>query len=294
MTSHGWIALATLFAAAVLFLLRVLPAEVVSLAIPVVLYLTGVLPDAADALRGFGNDQVVALGAIFVVGAGLHGSGVATIIARGIHRASGRNEGRLLFFMMTAVALVSGFMNNPAVVALFLPATVALSRQSMISPSRLLMPMAFAAVLGGNLTLIGNTPNLLVSGYLQQRAGAPFGMFDYALAGLPIVVAGIVFTVVMRRRLLPQRSYEERMREALLPEELAQSYGLTQNLCRMRVLAKSGIVGKTLADAGIRSRYGLSVVAVVRAGGMGRGARGAGASASADASGSAGAGAGGV
>lgn len=292
MTPHGWIALATLLAAAALFLLRLLPAEIVSLAIPVVLYLSGVLPNAHDALRGFGNDQVVALGAIFVVGAGLHGSGVAALIARGIHRASGRNEGRLLVFLMTAVALVSGFMNNPAVVALFLPATVALSRQSMISPSRLLMPMAFAAVLGGNLTLIGNTPNLLVSGYLQGRSGAPFGMFDYALAGLPIVVAGVVFTVVMRRRLLPQRSYEERMREALLPEELAQSYGLTQNLCRMRVLPKSGIVGKTLADAGIRSRYGLSVVAVVRAGGMGltggRGARGAGASA--DASGGASAG----
>lgn len=270
MTAHAWIALATLFGAALLFLARLLPPEVVSLSIPVALYLTGVLRDPHDLLGGFGNEQVIALCAVFVVGAGLQGSGVADLMARGILRAGGQHERRLIVLMMIAVAAVSGFMNNAAVVALFLPATVALSRHAMISPSRLLMPMAFAAVLGGNLTLIGNTPNLLVSGYLESRTGGPLGMFEYFPIGLAITVAGIAFTMTAGRRLLPQRSNEERLREAMLPEELAQSYGIAKNLCRMRVLPKSGIAGKTIAEAAIRRRYGLSIVMVVRPpGGLG-------------------------
>jgi di/tricarboxylate transporter len=132
------------------------------------------------------------------------------------------------------------------------------------------MPMAFAAVLGGNLTVIGNTPNLLVNGYLDSRTGTPFGMFEFFPIGLAITVAGIAFTVMAAGRLLPRRSHEERMREAMLPEELAQSYGLAKNLCRMRVLPKSEIAGKTIAEAGIRSHYGLSIVMVVRPpGGLG-------------------------
>lgn len=271
MEVHGWVALATLVAAAVLFLTKRLPIGVTALSIPVVLVATGTLADASEGLAGFGSHAVVAIGSIFVVGAALQESGVATLMARGLQRLAGPSETWLIVLVMTGTAVLSAVMNNAAVVALLLPAVVTLARRSLVPASRLLMPLAFGAVLGGTVTMIGTAANLLVA----DRAGAwieqgriavdqELGIFDFAVAGIPVVLTGVLYMATIGRRLLPHRHVEDRLREARLPEEVAQSYGLVQNLFQFRVVPQSRINGKTVAEASLRTRYGLSLVMVAR------------------------------
>ncbi len=267
MEPHGWIALATLVVAAVLFLTRLVPLELTALAIPVVLFVTGTVPEPAEALSGFGNHAVLAIAAVFVLGAGLQESGVAALIARGVERVGGRSEGRLLVVVCLAIAALSAFMSNAAAVAVLLPAAIALARRAALPPSRLLMPLSFAAILGGNLTLIGTAPNLLVSDYLRHTTGAGFGMFDFAAVGLPIVLAGILFLVLFGRRLLPDHG-RGRLALSAMPDRLAHDYGLSGRLTRLRVGRNSRLRGKTIAEAAIGSRYGVAVVAIEHHSGM--------------------------
>jgi di/tricarboxylate transporter len=269
-TLHGWIALAVLAAAAVSFLTRVVPIGVTALSIPVALFLTGAIPEPAVALQGFGNHAVIALGAVFVVGAGLEKSGVAGLLAHGVQKVGGRSEVALILLTTVTVAVLSAFMSNAATAAVLIPAVVTLARRAGLSPSRLLMPLAFGCILGGNLTLIGTAPNLLVSNYLFRHTGRGFGMFDFALVGAPIVAAGILYLVTIGRRLLPARDPDDRRGEARDPENLARSYGLNQTLFQVRVTPQSELVGRSLADADIGRRYGLAVVFLVRPGNLGR------------------------
>jgi di/tricarboxylate transporter len=268
MEPQGWIVIGILLTAAIVFVRKWAPPEIVALGIPVALAVTGTFDDPITVLRGFGNPAVIALGAIFVVGAGLQNSGLAGLVAHAILRLGSRSERRIVLLLMSATAAVSGFMSNAASTALFLPAAVTLSRRSMISPSRLLLPMASAAVLGGTLTVIGTPPNLLISGYLEGHTGEPFSIFRFALIGAPIVVIGILFTLTIGRKLLPERPSEERLRAARLPEELAKSYGLTRDLCLMRVMPMSSVNGRTIAEADIRGRHGLGIVLVHRQRGL--------------------------
>ncbi|MFV1959260.1 MAG: SLC13 family permease [Planctomycetota bacterium] len=273
---HAWIAVATLAAAAILFVTRRLPIGVTALGIPVVLVATGVISRPADALAGFGNQAVVAIGSIFVVGAALQESGVATLLARGLQRIGGRRETVLITLVMLATALLSSMMNNAAAVALLLPAVVTLARRAFLSPSRLLIPMAYAAVLGGTVTMIGTAPNLLVADSMRAMiegggasADQSIGVFTYALIGIPIVLTGVLYMTLVGRRFLPARSPEDRLREARLPEDVAQSYGLIENMFQFRVVPQSLVNGRTVAEAALRTRYGLSLMMVVRPGPMG-------------------------
>ncbi|KAA3611443.1 MAG: hypothetical protein DWQ01_04955 [Planctomycetota bacterium] len=268
MDVHGWVALAILVVAAVLFLTRWLPLELTALGIPVALFLTGTLTDPAEALQGFGNHAVLAIASVFVLGAGLQESGVADLIARAVRRLGGTSETRLLIVISLAIAVLSAFMSNAATVAVLLPAVLALSRRARVPSSRLLMPMGFAAILGGNLTLIGTAPNLLVSDYLAQRQGEGFGMFDFALVGLPIVLFGILYMVVLGRHGLPNGS--DGQRDPLhFSEQLVKDYQMANNLIRIRIGKASKLLGKSLSEAELGRRYGVTVVLVGHPSGMG-------------------------
>lgn len=269
MELHGWITIAIGATAAAAFVRRWAPAEAIALAIPVALAASGVFDDPLVALQGFGNPAVIALAAIFVVGAGLQSSGLAAYVAGAISRGGGQNETRTMALLMPAAALVSGFMSNAATTALFLPATVRIARRSSLSPSRLLLPMASAAVLGGTLTLIGTPPNLLISGYLADNFGRPFSIFRFAIIGVPILFAGILYTVTIGRRLLPDHSDADRLRGANVPEDLVQSYQLARQLYQMKVAPNSSVCGQTIAETKVRQKYGLSVVLIRRRRGLG-------------------------
>ena len=266
---HAWIALAVLVAATTLFITRWVPLALTALGIPVVLFATGVLKDVNDALMGFGNHAVLAIGAVMILGGALRESGVATLMARGIQRVGGKSELGLLLLFMVATAGLAAFMNNTAVVAILLPVAAALSRRSGVASSRLFMPMAFAAVLGGTISLIGTAPNFIAADYYNNQTAAgkadPLGIFDYAAVGIPITIAGIVFMALIGRLLLPtttsRASDKSGQRDA---QEAARDYGLQSKLFEMRVVPASGVAGKTLKQANVRARFGLGVVAIHR------------------------------
>ncbi len=270
MNVHGWIAVATLVAATALFITEWVALPLVALSIPVVLAATGVVP-ADVALSGFGNQAALSIAATFVVSRGLRESGVATLMARGLERVGGPREGPLVLVTLLATALVSAFMSNAATVAMLLPVAASLCRRARVAPSRLYLPLASAATLGGTITLMGTQPNFLVADFLRGRAseGQGLGFFAFSPAGLAITATGIAFLMLVGRHLLPRRTGEERLREARLPEEVAQSYGLERNLFLLRLSAASPLAGRTVAEAAVRSRYGLDVVSVKRAGPLG-------------------------
>jgi len=267
--AHGWIALATLAGATTLFVTKWLPIPVTALSIPVVLYATNVLPESDIALRGFGNQAALAIAAIFVLGAGLRETGVATLIARGLQRVGGHSEGALIASLMLATGLLSTVMSNAAVVAILLPVGVALANRSGVSASRLLMPLAFAAVLGGTITLIGTAPNFLVGDYLTHEGaklahGLTLTIFDFAPVGLAVLAGGIVFMVAIGRRMLPDKGREDRLAAAKVPVETAAHFGVAEKLFAIPVTDGCAIAGHSIAEADIRNRYGLGIVMVHR------------------------------
>lgn len=266
---YGWIALATLAGATTLFITKWLPIPVTALSIPVVLFATNVLPESEDALRGFGNQAALAIAAVFVLGAGLKEAGVATLMARGLQRLGGRSEALLIVFLMLAAGLLSSVMSNAAVVAILLPVGVALARRSGVATSKLLMPLAFAAVLGGTITLIGTAPNFLVGDYLTHEGaelaqGLELTIFDFAPVGLVILATGTLFMVLVGRRMLPEIRREDRLAAAQVPSETAESFGVSEKLFALPITEACGLANQSIAEADIRSRYGLGIMMVHR------------------------------
>jgi len=254
----------TIVAAAIaLFVSERLPAEVVALLVVLALIATGLLTPA-ESFAGFANPAVIAVGAVFVVSAGLFHCGLAARMADLLLRLAGRSEVRLTAFVMLGVAAVSAVMNNLAAVAVLLPAVVGISRRTEISPSRLLLPLAYGATLGGTLTLIGTPPNLIVSGVLAQGGLAPLGFFEITLVGVPLVLAGLVFMVTAGRRLLPDRPPLEKLRRTRLPEELIEIYRLPEHIHALEVPGHSRLVGRTLEESALRQECGLTVLGLMR------------------------------
>lgn len=160
---------------------------------------------ATEALSFFGNTAVLVIASLYVVGEGLSRTGAVEFFARGVLKSSGGNE-RLLVLMVCLVAgLCSAFLNNTAVVVVFVPVLVDMASKTGISASRLLIPMAFATILGGMSTLVGTSTNLLVSGVAQSMGHDPIGMFEMTPVGLPLLLVLVVLIALFSRRLLPSR-----------------------------------------------------------------------------------------
>ena len=270
MDIHAWIAIATLVVAMVLFISKLIPLEATALSIPVVLAVTGTINPAEAALRGFGNNAVIALGAIFVLSAGLKESGVATLMGRLLERFGGKKESRLVLLIMVTTSVLSAIMSNSATVAVFLPAVMVLSRKAKISPSRLMMPLGYAAILGGTLTLISTTPNLILGSELERLSGGArtLGMFEFALVGIPITVVGIAYMALIGRRLLGRPDTSDDLGSRDFRERVIRRYQIQKNLFRLKVPVGSSLAGKTIAQANLGKQYQLEVVQIRRAPGI--------------------------
>jgi di/tricarboxylate transporter len=263
MTPEIAIVLTILLAAIVLFITERIRVDVVALMVLVSLVLTG-LVTAGEALSGFANPAVVTVWAVLILSAGLAHTGVAGLIGRPLQRLAGASEARLIALIMLVVGVLSGFMNDIGVAALMLPVVVDIARRTGRPPSRLLMPLAFAALLGGLNTLIGTPPNILISEALRLYGLEPFHMFDYTPTGIVVMLAGIAFMVLVGRHLLPSRDIKQ------LPENdhaaPGEFFGLHERLFVIRLPIDSTLAGKSLAQSRIGAALGLNVLAILRAG----------------------------
>jgi len=265
MTPDMLIVFTLLGATILLFLSDRIRMDLVALLVVVCLALSGIITPA-EAVSGFGEPVVVMIAALFVVGEGLLRTGIAAATGSWLMQMGGHSETRLLLFLLPVVALLSAFMSSTGAVALLLPVVLSLSRRAQLAPGRLLMPLAFAALIGGMLTLIGTPPNLIVSSQMHSSGLEPFGFFDFTPLGLAILIAGMIYLMLPARRLLPNQSSEGLQTRSGI-SSLYDRYNLSCQLHRLEVLPGSPLAQKTPAEAMLRSEYEVTVIAISRSGG---------------------------
>lgn len=262
MTLEIGILFAVLAVMVVLFLTEKLPVDLTAFAGLVVLLMVGyVRPE--EAFAGFASPAVITMLSVFFVSAALQYTGVASAMGARIHKVVGSREVPLIVAIMLVAGVLSAFMNNIAAAAVLLPAIVALARRAGISPSRLLMPLAFGSILGGTMTLVGTPPNILTAQALAERGLTPFGLFDFAPYGAALLGVGILFMVTVGRRLLPAESAGMAETERA---DLASVYKIDERLFSFRVPDDSSLAGRTLGDARVSTILGVQVIAIDREG----------------------------
>ena len=254
MTGQIAIVLTLLVVALILFSLERIPIEVVSILLVMALVITNTLT-AGEAFAGFGNDIVITIAGLFILTGGLAKTGVIDLVGRRLHRTAGDSEFRIVALIMFAAALCAAVMKNTTTTAMFLPVVLGIAARRNISPSKLLMPLAFGAILGGTCTLIGTSTNLAVSGALPRYGIQPFTMFELTRVGVVIVAVGMFYMLVVGLRLLPRK------RSA---ESLTEQYHVRQYMTEVIVLDDSPLIGKTLAEARISDELDLTVLGILR------------------------------
>jgi di/tricarboxylate transporter len=254
MTTQIAIVLGLLIVALVLFSLERIPIEVVSLLLVIALVVTNTLT-AAEAFAGFGNDIVITIAGLFVLTGGLAKTGVIDLVGRRLHRTAGDSEFRITALIMFAAAFCAAVMKNTTTTAMFLPVVLGIAERRNISPSKLLMPLAFGAILGGTCTLIGTSTNLAVSGALPRYGIQPFTMFELTKVGVVIVGVGMLYMLLLGLRLLPRRKSAE---------SLTEQYHVRQYITDVIVLDDSPLIGKSLGEARIGDELDLTVLGILR------------------------------
>jgi di/tricarboxylate transporter len=258
-----YLTLGILAVAILLFITEWLRVDVVALGVVVVLILTGILT-TNEAISGFSSTAVMTIAALFVVGGAVMQTGLADNIGRRILTIAGGSQTRLPVVIMAAVALLSGFMSDTGTVAVLLPAILSLAINTKISPSKLLIPLAFGSLLGGAMTLIGTPPNIIVSDVLRVAGYQPFQFFDYTPIGLILLLIGIGYMLLVGFRLLPDHKPKQDVQRVETPEELVELYKLPDNLFRLRVRRSSPLVGESLEHSGIRQKYSMNILDILR------------------------------
>lgn len=228
--------------------------DVVALGLLLALILTGLLP-AADAFAGFGSDTVIMILGLLIMTSALVKTGVVDLVGRAILRHAGTQLLPLLAVIMISVATLSAFISNTAAAAFFLPIVLGVAAKSKVSPSKLLMPVAFASILTSSVTLISTSTNVVISGLMVKAGLKPMGMFELAPVGIPIAVAGLLYMFFIGRRLVPDRAASE---------GLLEEFGVRSYITEVLLLPTSPLVGKTLAEANLGRDLDLSVVRVLR------------------------------
>ena len=259
---HPWLVGAVLVTAVILMVRGRAP-DIALLCGLVVVMLAGVI-DAGTAIRGFGNEGLLTVAALFIVAAGMQNTGTIRWLASLLLR-SGSGIRSTLANLCIPTAFVSAFLNNTPIVAVLTPATIDFAKRQRYSPSKLLMPLCFATTLGGTLTLIGTSTNLVVAGLVESavNTAAPdklnglhaIGFFEITRIGLPLAIIGVAYLIFAAPKFLPQR----------IPviEPLSDP---RQYTARLEVAAGGPLDGRTIAEAKLRRLDGLFLVEIQRAG----------------------------
>jgi len=258
MTTPEWILVGVFAGTIALMFGTRLRSDVVAILAALSLGLLGVIPDGS-VLQGMSSTVVLTLMGLFILAEGLEDTGVIRWAAQRLSTLGGDSERRLLLTLMGSAAVLSLGMNNVAVGALFLPASVRVARSSGVPVSGLLMPVSYATLLGGMATIF-TSANIIMSDLLIQQGSRPLGMIDFALTGGVVAVAGIAYMLFVGARLLPERQKD-------VEDPFGDFFGLYklgERFWEFEVRADSRLAGQTIEEIGFREHFGLSVLAVRR------------------------------
>ena len=269
MLSPAVLAALILGATIVLFVSDRLRPDLVGMLAVLALAATGVAT-VPEALAGFADPAMLTIAGLFVVGEALTATGVADWLGQTLEQRAGHGEARVTLAVMVTTALLSAFMSSTGTVAILLPVVGTLAQRRGIAPARLLMPLAFGAHLGSNLTLISTPPNMIVSEALRGIGHEPFRFFSFTAPGLLIGVLGLTYMVWIGRRALPGGAGGTASRVVFDNADLAADYGLTRAMRTLRITPRSPLVGRTIAQANLRTEHRLTILVMERPGRRGR------------------------
>lgn len=253
MTTDIAICLSILSITVLLFIWDRIAADVVALGVMLAVIITGILP-ADRAFAGFGSDTVMMILGLLIMSAGLIQTGVVEIAGRFIFDIAGRNSEIFLPLIMVCVAVVSAFISNTAATAFFVPLVIGYASKIGKSPSKFLLPVAFASILTSSVTLISTSTNLVVSEALTRFQQAPMGMFEMAPVGIPIAIVGILYVWAVGGWLVPHRDNQK----------VEEKLGERKYQADVLVVVDGPLIGKSLAEARITADDGFTLVKLVR------------------------------
>ncbi|MGE3952244.1 MAG: SLC13 family permease [Pyrinomonadaceae bacterium] len=243
-----------LVVAIVLFATEKIPVDVVGILLVLALVMTQVLT-VQEGVAGFGNDIIITIGGLFILVGGLIKTGIVDLIGRRLYKLAGGREFVLTALIMTTAAASASVLKNTTTTAMFLPVVIGLAAKAKIAPSKLLMPLAFGAILGGSCTLIGTSTNLAVSGAIVRYGQPPLSMFELTSVGIIVFGVGIIYMLFFGRLLLPNRGRSD---------SLTESYSIREYISELVVLPDSKFVGKTLGESNINTDLDLTVLGIIR------------------------------
>ena len=250
---------------AIFFMIGKIRSDLIALCSLILLVLFDILTPA-EALSGFSNSVVIMMVGLFVVGGAIFQTGLAKMVSGKIMRTAGKNQFLLFILVMLVTSFVGAFVSNTGTVALMLPIVVSLANSADMSPSRLLMPLAFASSMGGMLTLIGTPPNLVIQEAIVDAGLEPLSFFSFTPVGLVCIAVGISVLIPLSKWILSRkkRQAEDEKKSHPSMAELLREYQLEQRLFRVQVPADSTYCGKMLQELDISEKYGVGILEIRR------------------------------
>ncbi len=248
------ITLLVILGAVILFATEIVSIDLVGLLIIVALVLSGVITPE-EGVSGFSNKATLTVAFMFILSAALLNTGALQVVAYKLANTFRQSFNKGIIMMMILVAIISAFINNTPVVAVFIPVVIQIAHASGRSASKMLIPMSFASIFGGTCTLIGTSTNILVSGIAEKEGLAPFGMFQFSHYGLVVLTFGILYMIFIGIRLLPDRKSSS---------DLNLKFGMRDYLSEIELLENAEAVGKKLMDTALVKELAIDVIEVKR------------------------------
>ncbi|MFG0874974.1 SLC13 family permease [Aeromonas media] len=258
-----WV-LSMLVGAIFLFITNRVRMDVVALLIIILFVLSGTLT-LPQALAGFSDPNVILIAALFVVGDGLVRTGIAYQVGDALVKVAGSSETRLLVLLMVAVATLGAVMSSTGVVAIFIPVVLSVANRMGIPAGRLMMPLGFAGLISGMMTLVATPPNMVVNSELMRHDIQGFGFFGFTPMGVLILGLGVIYMLLMRNRLV-REGEEGKGKQAgrSTMRDLIRDYRLAGRARRLAIRPDSPLIGQTLDELQLRARFGANVIGLER------------------------------
>lgn len=248
-----WMVFGTLTLALVLFAWGKIRHDFVALISLFLLIIAGIV-DPDQAFKGFGNPAVITVAAVLIIGKALEFSGLIDLLGKWVMKI-GDSLLLQIVVLSVLVAVASAFMNNVGALAIMMPIAIHMARKSGNPPSYILMPIAFASLLGGMTTLIGTPPNIIIATFRADELGEPFGMFDFSPVGVVLTVAGIAFITLIGWRFLPKRAAKKSEKEL---------FDIDDYITEVEIPKDSKMAGKTISELLEKTDADVQILGLVR------------------------------
>lgn len=245
------------------FIRNKLRMDIVALLVIAFFSLSGIL-SVNEVFAGLSDPNVILIALLFIVGEGLVRTGIAYQVSEWLMRVAGASEVKVLVLLMLSIAGLGSFMSSTGIVAIFIPVVLAICSGMGISPKRLMMPLSFAGLISGMMTLIATPPNLVANSELVKTGHQGFGFFSFTPIGVSVLVLGIVYMLFARRWLDNGETVRAENKNGSSMQQLIAEYNLTGRAKMVVIDAGSSLIGKTINELNLRREYGLNIVAIQR------------------------------